>query len=93
MDRPTYPRGRDTVVFSTPGWRCFYYFFKRDKAINFSCRFRHFFNRDIKEPNAGIDVHAFLIGVSTFFSDCLAPLGNLKKSLQSLFLIVAIVFL
>ncbi|MCD6094001.1 MAG: acyloxyacyl hydrolase [Candidatus Omnitrophica bacterium] len=53
--------------FQLQGGSGFYYFFKRDKAINFSYRFRHFSNRDIKEPNTGIDVHAFLIGVSTFF--------------------------
>ncbi len=53
--------------FQVQGGGGFYYFFKQDKAINFSYRFRHFSNRDIKEPNTGIDVHAFLIGVSTFF--------------------------
>ncbi len=53
--------------FQLQGGGGFYYFFKQNKAINFSYRYRHFSNRDIKEPNTGIDVHAFLIGVSTFF--------------------------
>jgi len=42
----------------------FSYLFSKNKAINFGYRYRHFSNAGIKEPNAGIDMHYFLCGVS-----------------------------
>ncbi|MCK4859653.1 MAG: acyloxyacyl hydrolase [Candidatus Omnitrophica bacterium] len=53
--------------FQLQGGCGFYYFFAENQAVNFGYRFRHFSNRNIKQPNTGIDVHMLLIGVSTFF--------------------------
>lgn len=43
------------------------YFFKKDTALNVEYRRRHFSNANIKEPNDGINVDMFLVGVSFFY--------------------------
>jgi opacity protein-like surface antigen len=43
------------------------YFFKKDTALNVEYRYRHFSNAKIKEPNDGINVNMFLVGVSLFY--------------------------
>jgi opacity protein-like surface antigen len=43
------------------------YFFKKDTALNVEYRRRHFSNANIKEPNIGINVDMFLVGVSFFY--------------------------
>ena len=43
------------------------YFFKKDIALDFEYRYRHFSNAGIKKPNNGINVNMFLIGLSKFF--------------------------
>ena len=53
--------------FQVQGGVGFYYFFKKNKAISFEYRFRHFSNASIKAPNKGVDVHNFLVGLSCFF--------------------------
>jgi len=56
------------LCFQLQGGGGIYYFFKKDKAISFTYRFRHFSNAGTKNPNTGIDVHCFLIGLSYFFN-------------------------
>ena len=53
--------------FQVQGGAGFYYFFKKNKAISFEYRFRHFSNASTKAPNKGVDVHNFLVGLSCFF--------------------------
>lgn len=53
--------------FSEQGGVGFGYFFCKNKTINFSYRFRHFSNADIKRPNAGIEMDYFLCGISVFY--------------------------
>jgi opacity protein-like surface antigen len=45
----------------------FSYFLKKDLALNVEYRRHHFSNARIKEPNSGINVNMFLIGVSYFY--------------------------
>jgi hypothetical protein len=45
----------------------FSYFFKKDTALSFEYRYRHFSNADIEEPNDGINVNMFLAGISYFY--------------------------
>lgn len=45
----------------------FSYLFSENKAINLGYRYRHFSNAEIEEPNAGIDMDFFLIGISVFY--------------------------
>ena len=53
--------------FQVQGGAGFYYFFKKNEAISFEYRFRHFSNASTKEPNKGIDTHNLLVGLSCFF--------------------------
>jgi len=53
--------------FQVQGGAGFYYFFKKNEAISFEYRFRHFSNASIRAPNKGVDTHNFLIGLSYFF--------------------------
>ncbi len=42
------------------------YFFKKDTALSVEYRYRHLSNANIKEPNTGINVDMFLVGISFF---------------------------
>jgi opacity protein-like surface antigen len=53
--------------FSQQGGVGITYLFTENKAINFGFRRRHFSNADIKQPNSGIDMDYFLLGVSIFY--------------------------
>ncbi len=43
------------------------YFFRKDTSLSFEYRYRHFSNADLKQPNDGINVDMFLVGVSLFY--------------------------
>ncbi len=43
------------------------YFFRRDAAVSFEYRYRHFSNADLKEPNEGINADMFLAGISWYY--------------------------
>ena len=43
------------------------YFFRKDTALSFEYRKRHFSNANIKQPNDGINVNMFLAGISWFY--------------------------
>ncbi|GEM_PF-383763 len=45
----------------------FSYFLKKDTAINVEYRRHHFSNASIKQPNGGINVDTFLIGLSHYY--------------------------
>lgn len=42
------------------------YFFRKDAALSFEYRYRHFSNADLKEPNDGININMFLAGISWY---------------------------
>ncbi|MDD5355496.1 MAG: acyloxyacyl hydrolase [Candidatus Omnitrophica bacterium] len=43
------------------------YFFAKNKALNLGYRYRHFSNARIKEPNKGVDMDGFLVGISVLY--------------------------
>jgi len=43
------------------------FLFAKNKALNLGYRYRHFSNAHIKEPNKGIDVDGFLVGISVLY--------------------------
>ena len=53
--------------FVDQGGAGIYYFFKKDLALNLGYRFRHLSNCGTAKPNAGIQSHEYLVGLSYFF--------------------------
>ena len=45
----------------------FSYFLRKDTALNVEYRYRHASNANLRQPNEGINVNMFLIGVSWFY--------------------------
>ena len=43
------------------------YFFMKNTALNLEYRFRHFSNAGIRQPNDGINLNMFLVGISCFY--------------------------
>ena len=45
----------------------FSYFFKKNLALNLEYRRKHFSNASIRQPNKGINMNTFLVGLSWFY--------------------------
>ncbi len=53
--------------FIDQGGAGFYYFIKKDVAVNVEYRYRHVSNAGIDHPNGGFEASDYLVGMSLFF--------------------------